>query len=88
MIHKSAFSGLTNKEKHASENGQAQGRDGERVKNKQTKKTQPISKENLWKTFRKSGELFLLLKQGVAQHFCIVLHSKDIHFEVGQYNQK
>lgn len=65
MIHKSAFSGLTNKEKHASENGQAQGWDAERVKNKQTtkqknKKTnkQPISKEKLWKTFRKSGELF------------------------------
>lgn len=40
MIHKSAFSGLTNKEKHASENGQAQGRDAERVKkpNNQTKK--------------------------------------------------
>lgn len=36
MIHKSAFSGLTNKEKHASENGQAQGWDAERVKNKQT----------------------------------------------------
>lgn len=38
MIHKSAFSGLTNKEKHASENGQAQGWDAERVKNKQTTK--------------------------------------------------
>lgn len=43
MIHKSAFSGLTNKEKHASENGQAQGWDAERVKknkqpNKKTKK--------------------------------------------------
>lgn len=38
MIHKSAFSGLTNKEKHASENGQAQGWDAERVKNKQTNK--------------------------------------------------
>lgn len=41
MIHKSAFSGLTNKEKHASENGQAQGWDAERVKkqtNNQTKK--------------------------------------------------
>lgn len=66
MIHKSAFSGLTNKEKHASENGQAQGWDAERVKNKQTTKQkkqkkinkQPISKEKLWKTFRKSGELF------------------------------
>lgn len=53
MIHKSAFSGLTNKEKHASENGQAQGWDAERVKNNQTtkqknKKTnkQPISKES------------------------------------------
>lgn len=62
MIHKSAFSGLTNKEKHASENGQAQGWDAERVKknkqpNKKTNK-QPISKEKLWKTFRKSGELF------------------------------
>lgn len=39
MIHKSAFSGLTNKEKHASENGQAQGWDAERVKtNKQPNK--------------------------------------------------
>lgn len=40
MIHKSVFSGLTNKEKHASENGQAQGWDTERVKkpNNQTKK--------------------------------------------------
>lgn len=62
MIHKSAFSGLTNKEKHASENGQAQGWDAEREKtnkqpNKKTNK-QPISKEKLWKTFRKSGERF------------------------------
>lgn len=65
MIHKSAFSGLTNKEKHASENGQAQGWDAERVKNKQT--TKQKNKKNkqtaniqgkLWKTFRKSGELF------------------------------
>lgn len=56
MIHKSAFSGLTNKEKHASENGQAQGWDAERVKNKQTTKQKKQKKQTNSQYPRKSFE--------------------------------
>lgn len=42
MIHKSVFSGLTNKEKHASENGQAQGWNKQLNKQKKNKQTANI----------------------------------------------